>query len=80
MAQKYNANFFEISALIGIGIDTIFEKISNEIYSFKLKQKKGLENEEVNYNIRHNKRKKIIISSGNERYEKRNDDATSCGC
>ena len=81
LAQKYNANFFEISALIGNGIDTIFEDIANKIYSFKLKEKQDINNEGDNYNIQQNKRKKkIIISGKNERYEKRNNESTSCVC
>ena len=45
LAKKYKANFFEISALSGDGIDVIFENITNEIYNYKLLLKK-LDNEE----------------------------------
>ena len=56
LAKKYNANFFEISALTGLGIDTIFENIANEIYNFKLEKKR--QNLEIEENIEHKKTKK----------------------
>ena len=75
LAKKYNANFFEISALSGNGIDEIFENITNEIYNYKLLLKKMQENEEgKNQDNKH--RKKLIITG--EKFEKRENDSRSC--
>ena len=40
LAQKYEANCFEISALTGMGIQNIFENIATEIYNYKSTSKK----------------------------------------
>lgn len=78
LARKYKANFFEISALSGNGIDVIFENITNEIYNYKLLlQKLDQDEEGENQDNKHTKRK-LIISS--ERFEKRDSDAGSCCC
>ena len=78
LARKYKANFFEISALSGNGIDVIFENITNEIYNYKLLlQKLDQDEEGENQDNKHTKRK-LIISS--ERFEKRDRDGGSCCC
>ena len=79
LAQKYNANFIEVSALSGSGIDNIFEGLTNDIYQYKLHERQNLEIEQGDFNRTSSKRK-IIISSGNERYEKRFNDDGSCVC
>jgi len=79
LAHKYNSNFIEVSALSGFGIENIFETITNDIYNYKLQIKENLEIEQKNAN-KNKGRKKLIISSGNERYEKRNNEDGSCGC
>lgn len=77
LAKKYRANFYEISALSGNGIDEIFENITNEIYNYKLLLKqKELEEEGINQD--NHQRKKLIIAS--DRYEKRDNDSGSCCC
>ena len=78
LAKKYKANFFEISALSGNGIDEIFENITNEIYNYKLLLKKLNENEEEGQYNNNKHKKKLVISS--ERYEKRDNDSSSCCC
>ena len=79
LAKKYNANFFEISALTGLGIDTIFENIANEIYNFKLEKKR--QNFEIEENIEHKKtKKKLLITSTTERYDRRANESSSCVC
>ena len=79
LAKKFDANFIEVSALSGSGIDNIFETLTNDIYNYKLVEKQNLEIEEANINKTKTK-KKIIITSGNERYEKRFNDDGSCVC
>ena len=79
LAKKYNANFIEVSALSGSGIDNIFEILTNDIYQNKLLEKQNLEIEQGIAGRTKSKRK-IIISSGNERYEKRFNDDGSCVC
>ena len=79
LAKKYNANFFEISALTGLGISTIFENIANEIYNFKLEKKR--QNLEIEENIEHIKtKKKLLITSTTERYDRRDNESSSCVC
>ena len=77
MAQKYRANFYEVSALSGIGVENIFETLTHDIYNYKLQ--KDLEDD---FNIpRSQTKKKLIISVGNTRFERRyNNDAGSCVC
>ena len=79
LAQKYNSNFIEVSALSGFGIENIFETLANDIYNYKLQLKENFEIEQENIN-KNRGRKKLIISSGHERYEKRYNEAESCGC
>ena len=79
MARKFNVNYFEVSALTGQGIDTIFENITNEIYNWKL-QRRELENRKSYASISSTRsKKKLVISSASERYEKRDEDRSS-GC
>lgn len=83
LAQKYNANFFEISALTGMGISNIFENIASEIYNYKSKVKK--EQFEIDStassNIKPSKsKKKLVIATGSDRYEKRLNESGSCIC
>ena len=81
IADKYDVNFFEVSALTGEGIDNIFDNITNEIYNSKIEEKENLEvNKENNGEMDENKRKRKLVISGSERYEKRNDDSDSAGC
>ena len=79
LAKKFDANFIEVSALSGSGIDNIFEALTNDIYQYKLHERQNLEIEQGDFNRTSSKRK-IIISSGNERYEKRFNDDGSCVC
>ena len=81
MARKLNVNYFEVSALTGEGIDTIFENITNEIYNWKL-QRRELENRKSYASISSSRsKKKLVISSASERYEKRDEDRSSgCPC
>ena len=79
LAKKYNANFLEVSAFNGIGIENIFETLISDIYQSKLIERQNLEIEEGNINKTKNK-KKLIIIGGNERYEKRINDDKSCVC
>ncbi len=80
LAKEYNSNFFEISALTGVGVDNIFENITNEIYNYKMELRKETEEEEKNINDVNPNKKKLVISFGNERYEKRNNESGSCAC
>ena len=81
IADKYDVNFYEVSALTGEGIDNIFENITTEIYNSKIEEKDNLENnKEDNGEMNENKRKRKLVISGSERYEKRNDDSDSAGC
>ena len=76
LARKYRANFFEISALSGNGIDAIFENITNEIYNYKLLLNKLDQDGEGENHDNKPTRKKLVISS--ERFEKRDIDSGSC--
>lgn len=78
LARKYQANFYEISALSGDSIDPIFENITNEIYSYKLMLKQLDEEEEGENQNNKPRKKKLVISS--ERFEKRDNDSGSCCC
>lgn len=78
LAIRYKANFYEISALSGNGIDAIFENITNEIYNYKLLLKKLEEEEEGEYHDNNPHKKKLLISS--ERFTKRDNDSGSCYC
>ncbi len=82
LANKYKVNFFEVSALTGIGIDTIFENITNEIYTSKLKNKQTFEIDQ-GYSLEPNNnkgKKKLVITARNERFERRDDDGKSGEC
>lgn len=79
LAQKYNAKFLEVSALTGLGVDNIFEILTNDIYQYKSEIKKSFEIGE-NYINKTKSKKKLVISGSNGRFEKRNNDDSSCGC
>ena len=83
MAQKYNAHFFEISALTGMGIQNIFENIASEIYNYKseIKNQQLEIDVQASSNVKQSKtKKKLVISPGSERYERRLDEYGSCVC
>lgn len=61
-------------------MDNIFEHLTNEIYNYKMKLKQELENEENVINDVNPKKKKLVFSFGNERYERRNNESGSCCC
>ena len=83
LAEKYSANFLEVSALTGKNIESIFDTITIDIYNYNNQSQKKIDEKKfIDKTFENEKRtraaskRKIVIV--NERFERREDSSGGC--
>ena len=80
LAQKYNCNFLEVSALLGTNVNEIFNSITLSIYQEKPKKTREISNDsnENNYTYGNSRGKKLNIVANSENLPTANRNGSCC--
>ena len=80
LAQKYNCNFLEVSALLGTNVNEIFNSITLSIYQEKPKKTREISNDsnENNYTYGNSRGKKLNIVANSENLPTSNRNGSCC--